>query len=96
MGRPKGSKNKLSEFDLKVIDNVVINHPNLVPRVGFVSIDSQPDLVLTLRRITVGSFAGLWELRKINSDGTTKVLTDANTKLIAANLARNEIVKCGT
>jgi hypothetical protein len=54
-----------------------------------------PDLVLTVRRITAGSFAGLWELCKVNPDGTIKVLTDANTKMIVANLARNEVAKCG-
>lgn len=81
MGRPKGSKNGPRE---------TIKSP-----APAVAVDSQPDLVLTLRRITVGSFAGLWELCKINPDGSTKVLTDANTKMIAANLARNEVVKCG-
>lgn len=55
-----------------------------------------PDLVLTLRRLTTGSFTGLWELCRIEPDGTRKVLTDANTKQIVSNLARNEIVRCGT
>lgn len=56
-----------------------------------------PDLVLTFRRLRVGSFTGLWEICKVMPDGTLKVLPggDANTKQIIMNLARNEIAKCG-
>lgn len=84
MGRPKGSKN---------IPRGTIAPEQQLPAVA---VDSQPDLVLTVRRITVGSFAGLWELCKILPDGTSEVMTDANTKGIVANLAYNEIARCGT
>ncbi len=80
-GRPKGSKNATREQQLPPLS---------------VAVDSQPDLVLTVRRIQAGSFSGLWELRKVLPDGSTEVLTDANTKGIVANLAYNEVAKCGT
>lgn len=51
------------------------------------------DLVLTIRRIHVGSFSGLWELGRVNADGTIKIVTDANTKAMVINMARNEILK---
>lgn len=54
-----------------------------------------PDLMLTIRRLRVGSFTGLWELCRINPDGSRTVVSDANTKQIIINLARNEILKCG-
>ena len=53
-----------------------------------------PDLVLTVRQIHVGSFHGLWELCRMEPDGTKVVISDANTKAMIINLARNEIVKC--
>lgn len=58
-------------------------------------IDTQPDLVLTVRRLHVGSFTGLWELGRVLPDGSIKIITDANTKAIVINLARNEIMRCG-
>lgn len=57
-----------------------------------VRVDNEPDLVLTIRRLHVGSFAGLWELGRVMPDGSIKVLTDANTKSIVINMARNEIL----
>ena len=54
-----------------------------------------PDLVLTVRRLRVGSFTGLWELGRVMPDGSIKIITDANTKQLIINLARNEILKCG-
>lgn len=60
-----------------------------------ISATDAPDLVLTVRRLHVGSFTGLWELCRINSDGSKTVVTDANTKSIVMSLARNEIMKCG-
>lgn len=54
----------------------------------------RPDLVLTVRRIHAGSFSGLWELCRVEPDGSLKVITDANTKLIVCNMARNEILRC--
>jgi hypothetical protein len=62
---------------------------------GRVKYDGQPDLVLMVRRLRVGSFTGLWELSKMRSDGSIEVITDANTKQLMINLARNEILKCG-
>lgn len=56
--------------------------------------DARPDLTLTVRRLRIGSFTGLWELCRINPDGSKTVVTDANTKSIMINLARNEILKC--
>lgn len=53
------------------------------------------DLVLTVRRLRVGSFSGLWELGKVMPDGTIKILTDANTKSIVCSLAQKEIIKAG-
>jgi hypothetical protein len=58
-------------------------------------VEVAPDLVLTVRRIHVGSFSGLWELARVEPDGSIKVITDANTKAIVISLARNEILKCG-
>lgn len=57
--------------------------------------DIQPELVLTIRRLKVGSFTGLWELCRLEPDGSLKVISDANTKAIIVNLARNEILRCG-
>ncbi len=86
MGRPLGSKNRSKEFEQ---ETVVVPHET----VGLP--DVRPDLVLTIRRLHVGSFSGLWELCRVESDGTIKVITDANTKQIVMNLARNEISRCG-
>lgn len=93
MGRPKGSKNKAEISDLTDKEKVDIVFP---PQQVLTPLKEQPDLVLTVRRIQAGSFAGLWELSKVLPDGTMQVLTDANTKGIVANLAYNEIAKCGT
>lgn len=60
-----------------------------------VVVDAQPDLVLTIRRLRIGSFTGLWELCRINPDGSKMVVSDANTKSLIVSLARNEILKCG-
>lgn len=87
MGWPKGKKR---------VPRETITEPEQQISPPPIAVDSQPDLVLTLRRLRVGSFSGLWELCRVNPDGTLKVLTDANTKMIAANLAHNEIVRCGT
>lgn len=87
MGRPKGSKN---------IPREKIPPVELARSCVLITGIEKPDLVLTVRRIRIGSFQGLWELCKIMPDGSAKVLTDANTKGIVANLAYNEISKCGT
>lgn len=51
-------------------------------------------LILGLRRIKEGSFAGLWELTELDDSGTVKrVITDANTRGIVINLAAREIGK---
>lgn len=51
-------------------------------------------LILGVRRLKTGSFAGLWELTELNADGSVKrVLTDANTRSIVINLAGREIGK---
>lgn len=93
MGRPKGSKNIPRETipPLEPVRSCV-----LITGIENGSEEEKPDLVLTVRRIRIGSFQGLWELCKIMPDGSAKVLTDANTKGIVANLAYNEISKCGT
>ena len=83
MGRPKGSKNRQDGATAVV-------EATADAQTGF-----QPDLVLTIRRLRIGSFTGLWELAKVNPDGTIKVISDANTKQIIVNLARNEILRCG-
>lgn len=85
MGRPKGSRNLATKAPESNSDPLAVD-PN-----G----STQPDLVLTVRRLRVGSFTGLWELAKVVSDGSIKVISDANTKQIICNLARNEILRCG-
>lgn len=52
-------------------------------------------LILGVRRIKTGSFAGLWELTELDDKHSVKrVLTDANTRSIVINLAAREIGKC--
>lgn len=60
-----------------------------------VEVNNSPDLVLTVRRLHVGSFAGLWELGRVESNGSVTIISDANTKALIMNMARNEIMKCG-
>lgn len=81
MRKPKGVSIRLDEI-------APSNEP-------FTTVIEKPDLMLTVRRLHVGSFSGLWELCRINSDGSKTVVTDANTKSIIMSLARNEIMKCG-
>lgn len=46
------------------------------------------NLILGLRRLKEGSFAGLWELTELNADGSVKrVISDANTRGILVSLA---------
>lgn len=89
MGRPKGSKNAKAATGNG--STAVLERP---PQ-RTIEIEEQPDLVLTIRRIKVGSFQGLWELARVNADGTIKVISDANTKSLIISLARNEILRCG-
>lgn len=63
-----------------------------LPQVS-VDIQPQPDLILTVRRIHVGSFAGLWELCRIEKDGHVTVVSDANDKMTTMNLAKVQIGK---
>lgn len=85
MGRPKGSKS----VDTQTVSVATIPGDMTVVR------SEGPDLILTVRRLRIGSFTGLWELARVMPDGTVKIITDANTKQIVINLARNEILKCG-
>lgn len=49
-------------------------------------------LILGLRRIKEGSFAGLWELTELDANGSVKrVISDANTRGILVSLAAREI-----
>lgn len=51
-------------------------------------------LILGIRRLKTGSFAGLWELTVLDANHDVKrVVTDANTRSIVMNLAGREIGK---
>lgn len=51
------------------------------------------DLVMLVRHIHSGSFAGLWELRVANPDGTTKIIVDASTRQSVINKASELIAR---
>ena len=87
MAWPKGKKRIVEEKEPP------LSHVQNAPEAK--TDDGQPDLVLTIRRLKVGSFMGLWELGKVLPDGSIKIISDANTKQIIINLARNEILRCG-
>lgn len=49
-------------------------------------------LILGVRRIKEGPFAGLWELTELNGDVSVKrVITDANTRGLVVSLAARAI-----
>lgn len=57
---------------------------------------SKYDLVLGIRRLKEGNFIGLWELTRIDPQtGEPHIVTDANSKQILLNMARNEMLRCG-
>jgi hypothetical protein len=52
-------------------------------------------LILGIRRIHDGRFAGLWEVVELDGKGNVvRVITDANTKSMAAGLAAGAISRC--
>jgi hypothetical protein len=56
---------------------------------------SDYSLIIGVRRIKEGNFAGLWEVVKLSHRGEVeRVITDANSKSLACSLAANEIAKC--
>lgn len=91
MGRPMGSKNKTA-----VLERPIEKPVQTVIEVAKPAILNPADysLVLTIKRHREGPFANLWELAKIEKDGTKKIITDANLKQFVVNMARNEMVDC--
>lgn len=88
MGRPLGSKNKKTSFDHHpeplTIQRVEIEEKKLI----------HYDEVLGVRSLRNGPFKGLWELVRLNDDGTVKqVLTDANSRGMIITMATRQIMK---
>ncbi len=52
------------------------------------------DGVFAIRNLRKGQFKGLWELAKLNQDGSVKmILTDANSRGMIITMITREILK---
>lgn len=55
------------------------------------SIAPEYDLMLGFKVIRSGNFHGLWELYRIEADGTSRQIGSATSKLLIMNMARNQV-----
>ncbi len=88
MGRPKGSKNKRVEVaqTFGTASTVTLDRPEF---------NQACDLILGVRHLgSESKFPGLWQLVRIEQDGTEKILIDASSKMSILNIARLEIGRC--
>ncbi len=84
MSRPLGSRNKTSE---------TATLPPL-KTTGPISPPIHYDEIIGVRTLRSGRFKGLWELVRLNHDGTVKqILTDANSRGMIITMMTRQIMK---
>ncbi len=83
MSRPKGIPNK---------PKVEVAIPTTFQSNGVKKVHY--DEILGIRNLRTGPFKGLWELVRLNDDGTVRqVLTDANSRGMIITMANRQILK---
>lgn len=84
MSRPLGSKNKTFIEDIKT---PIIKQPTIDYPIHY-------DEILGVRTLRNGRFKGLWELVRLNHDGSVKqVLTDANSRGMIITMMTRQVMK---